>query len=81
MLTEGTQITIHGWVVVEPRVPPHTLELPALPAFWIALTRAKLRSADLTCSSPVFADYALIDNHHCFHAMRRCALASMAQRI
>jgi hypothetical protein len=30
MLTDGTQVTIRGWVVVESRAASHTLELPTL---------------------------------------------------
>ena len=30
MLTDGTQVTIRGWVVVEPQAASHTLELPTL---------------------------------------------------
>jgi hypothetical protein len=30
MLTDGTQVTIRGWVVVELRAPSHTLELPTI---------------------------------------------------
>ena len=30
MLTDGTQVTIRGWVVVEPGTASHTLELSSL---------------------------------------------------
>jgi len=30
MLTDGTQVTIRGWVVVEPRAASNTLELQTL---------------------------------------------------
>jgi hypothetical protein len=30
MLTDGTQVTIRGWIVVEPADASHSLDLPAL---------------------------------------------------